>query len=150
MAMTDAAAYGFSAYAAPTLLTALLMLGFGVSVLARRISAVSLTLFSLTLAAAVWLLAFTFMYSARSAATALFWSRMAYLGVPFIAPAVYHFTVEILRITRRRRTVKYMGWLLALIFAVLAAGTDLLVVGVQHFWWGYYPRYSALVAVPFL
>jgi diguanylate cyclase (GGDEF)-like protein/PAS domain S-box-containing protein len=150
MAMTDAAAYGFSAYAVPTLLTAVLMLGFGISVLARRISAVSLTLFALTLAASVWQIAFTFMYCARNEAAALFWARMAYLGVPFIAPSVYHFTVEVLRIGKERRNVKSMGWLLAVIFAVTASASGLLVDRVQHYWWGYYPRYSAVISVPFL
>jgi diguanylate cyclase (GGDEF)-like protein/PAS domain S-box-containing protein len=150
MALTDAAAYGFSAYAVPTLLTAVLMLGFGISVLARRISAVSLTLFSLTLAAAVWQLAFTFMYCAHAASTALFWSHMAYLGVPFIAPSVYHFTIEVLRIAKERRNEKYMGWLLALMFSIMASTSDLLVDRVQHYWWGYYPRYTAIISVPFL
>src|SRR6266550_3637149 len=121
MALTDAASYGFSAYAVPTAVTALLMLGFGASVLARRVSRVSLSFFALTLAAAIWEMAFTLMYCARDASTALFWSRMAYLGVPFIAPAVYHFTVEMLRIARERRNEKYVGWLLALIFAALAS-----------------------------
>src|SRR5437763_9297520 len=150
MALSDAAAYGFSAYAVPTLLTAVLMLGFGVSVLARRVSAISLTLFSLTLAASLWQLAFTFMYCARNASAALFWSRMAYLGVPFIAPSVYHFTIEVLRITKERRNEKYMGWLLALMFSVMATSSGLLVDRVQRYWWGYYPRYSPLISIPFL
>ena len=150
MAMTDAAAYEFSAYAVPTILTAVLMLGFGASVLARRISRISLTFFALTLAAAVWMLAFTAMYCARDAATALFWARIAYLGVPFIAPAIYHFAVEMLHIAKERRNEKYMGWLLALIFSVMATSTDLLVDRVQQYWWGYYPRYSAIISVPFL
>src|SRR5437764_4817174 len=150
MAIIDAAAYGFSAYAVPTLLTAVLMLGFGISVLARRVSPVSLTLFCLTLAASLWQLAFTFMYCARDAAHALFWSRMAYLGVPFIAPSVYHFTVEVLRIAKERRNEKYIGWLLALMFSIMASSSDLLVDRVQRYWWGYYPRYAAIISVPFL
>src|ERR1041385_9028273 len=150
MTMTDPAAYGFSAYAVPTLLTAVLMLGFGISVLARRVSSISLTLFSLTLAAALWQLAFTFMYCARDAAHALFWSRMAYLGVPFIAPSVYHFTIEVLRIGKERRNEKYMGWLLALMFSIMASSSNLLVYRVQRYWWGYYPRYTAILSVPFL
>src|ERR1041385_637590 len=122
MAMTDAAAYGISPYAVPTLLTAVLMLGFGISVLARRVSSVSLTLFSLTVAAGLWQLAFTMMYCSRDVAHALFWSRMAYLGVPFIAPSVYHFTIEVLRIGKERRTEKYVGWALALMFSVMEIG----------------------------
>src|SRR5436309_8808274 len=103
MAMIDAAAYGFSAYAVPTLLTAVLMLGFGISVLARRVSPVSITLFCLTLAASLWQLAFTFMYCARDAAHALFWSRMAYLGVPFISPTCPPLTLATRRSSNERR-----------------------------------------------
>src|ERR1051325_4411963 len=150
MALTDAAAYGFSPYAVPTLLTSVLMLGFGISVLARRVSPISLTLFGLTLAASLWQLAFTFMYCARDAAHALFWSRMAYLGVPFLAPSVYHFTIEVLRIGKERRSEKYMGWLLALMFSIMASSSNLLVDRVQRYWWGYYPRYTAILSVPFL
>ena len=79
------------------------MLVFGTSVLARRMSRVAAAFFSLTAAASVWLIAFTFMYCAKDAATALFWSRAAYLGVPFLAPAIYHFTAEMLRIGKARR-----------------------------------------------
>ncbi len=150
MTLTTAAAYGFSAYAVPAALTALLMLGFGASVLARRVSPISLTLFSMTLACAVWLSAFTMMYASRDAATALFWARMAYLGVPFIAPAIYHFAIEVLRMAKERRNEKYMGWLLALIFSAVASRSDLLVDRVQRYWWGYYPRYSAAMSIPFL
>src|SRR5215831_677982 len=100
------------------------MLGFGISVLARRVSPVSLTLFSLTFAASLWQLAFTLMYCSRDAAHALFWSRMAYLGVPFIAPSVYHFTIEVLRIAKERRNEKCMGWLLAIMFSIMAASSN--------------------------
>ena len=46
MALTDAAAYGFSPFAVPTLVTAALMLVFGASVLARRMSRVARARFS--------------------------------------------------------------------------------------------------------
>jgi len=150
MGLIDSAAYELSAYAVPTLLTAVLMLGFGASVLARRVSRVSLTFFSLTVAAALWQLAFTAMYCSRGAETALFWARMAYLGVPFIAPAVYHFTIEILRIAPQRRNEKTMGWLLAVIFSVMATTSPALVDRVQHYSWGYYARYTTTISVPFL
>ena len=150
MAMTDGTAYGFSPYAVPTALTAVLMLGFGASVIARRVSRISVTFFSLTLAASVWMLAFTLMYSARDATTALLWARLAYLGVPFIAAAVYQFTVESLRIAKDRRAETVLAWALAILFAVMASRTGLLVDRVQRYWWGYYPRYSADISIPFL
>ena len=94
----DSTRYGFSPFAVPPLVTAALMLVFGASVLARRSSRVAGAFFALTAAASVWLVAFTFMYCAKDTATALFWSRVAYFGVPFLAPSIYHFTAEMLRI----------------------------------------------------
>src|SRR5437763_9904411 len=82
----DSTRYGFSPFAMPTLVTAALMLVFGASVLVRRPSRMAGAFFAMTAAASVWLVAFTFMYCARDAETALFWSRVAYFGVPFLAP----------------------------------------------------------------
>jgi diguanylate cyclase (GGDEF)-like protein/PAS domain S-box-containing protein len=141
--------YGVSAFALPTLVTAALMLVFGSSVLARRLSRMAAAFFAMTAAAAVWLVAFTFMYCAKDAATALFWSRAAYLGVPFLAPSIYHFTAEMLRIAKARRSTIVTAWVLAAIFSFLAV-SGVLVERVQRFWWGFYPRYSIAVAPPFL
>ena len=145
----DPSRYGFSPFAVPTLVTAALMLIFGASVLVRRMSRVAGAFFAMTAAASLWLIAFTFMYCAKNADTALFWSRAAYLGVPFLAPAIYHFTVEMLRIGRERRAAIGAAWGMSAVFSAVAV-TGLLVERVQLFWWGYYPRYSPIVAPPFL
>lgn len=126
------------------------MLAFGVHVMARRFSRVSVAFFAMTAAAATWLLAFTMMYSTTDEATALFWARIAYLGVPFIAPAIYQFTIEMLRITQQRRVESIQGWIIATLFSAMAVRSSLLVSHVQKFWWGYYPRYSLTMSVPFL
>jgi len=145
----DTTRYGMSPFAVPTLATAALIFVFGASVLVRRASRVAGAFFAIAVAASVWLVAFTFMYCAKDAVTALFWSRMAYFGVPFLAPSIYHFTAEMLRIAKERRGAILGGWIAAAVFSVLAV-TGVLVERVELFWWGYYPRYSALVAPPFL
>jgi diguanylate cyclase (GGDEF)-like protein/PAS domain S-box-containing protein len=145
----DSTRYGFSPFAVPTLVTAVLMLVFGTSVLARRMSRVAGAFFAMTAAASLWLVAFTFLYCAKDAAVALFWSRAAYLGVPFLAPSIYHFTAEMLRIAKERRWAILAGWMLGSVFSTLAV-TGVLVDRVQLYWWGFYPRYSLLVAPPFL
>jgi len=145
----DSTRYGFSPFAVPTLVTAALMLLFGVSVLARRPSRMAGAFFAMTAASFVWLIAFTLVYSAKDAATALFWSRVAYFGVPFLAPSIYHFTAEMLRIGKERRGAIEAAWALAAVFSFLGV-TGVLVERVQRFWWGYYPRYSLLIAPPFL
>jgi diguanylate cyclase (GGDEF)-like protein/PAS domain S-box-containing protein len=145
----DFSRYGFSPFALPTLITAALMLLFGASVLARRMSRVAGAFFAMTAAASLWLIAFTFMYCAKDAPTALFWARAAYFGVPFLAPAIYHFTAEMLRIAKERRTAIGAAWGMAAVFSAVAI-TGLLVERVQLFWWGFYPRYNVIVAPPFL
>jgi diguanylate cyclase (GGDEF)-like protein/PAS domain S-box-containing protein len=146
----DQTHYAFAAYAVPVAVTTLLMLAFGASVLVRRPSRVTASFFAMTVSASVWLFAFTWMDCARDSATALFWARLAYFGVPFIAATIYHFTTEMLHITRRRRVEVIAGWILATVFSYVGTQTDLLVVRVDRFWFGYYPRYSAATAIPFL
>ena len=123
------------------------MLSLGARVLVRHFSPASGAFFSMTLAASIWLFSFTWMYSTSDPLVALRWARAAYVGVPFIAPAIYHFTVEFLRISRRRRIAVGAAWIGALAFCFVGAGTDLLVTHVQKFWWGFYPRYGSVSAL---
>jgi len=142
--------YSFSPAAFPTAVTSALMLMFGISVIRRRISRLTLAFGALAGCASIWLLAFTFMYSTRDAARALRWSRVAYFGVPLLAPAIYHFTVEMLHIYERRKAAVWFGWALGGFFSAIATSSDLLIPRVHLYWWGYYPLYRGVVAIPFL
>src|SRR5437868_738733 len=126
------------------------MLGFGASVIWRRVSRVTVAFAALAVACSVWMVAFTLMYLTRDASLALLWARASYLGIPMIAGAIYHFTVEMLHIYTRRKWAVRVGWLLAVFFSIVATSTSLLVPRVDRFWWGYYPHYRVAVAIPFL
>jgi diguanylate cyclase (GGDEF)-like protein/PAS domain S-box-containing protein len=143
-------AYVFSAYAVPLALTAVLILAFGTRVLARRITGLSAAFFALTFVVALWMFAFALLYSTRDARVALFWSRIAYLGVPFIAPTLYWFTIELLRVDGRRRSALMVAWIVAAFFSAIAVTTDRLIPFVQQYWWGFYPRYRPSVSALFL
>ena len=144
------AAYAFSPYAIPVACTAVLILAFGAHVLMRRTTSVSSAFATLTVVVAVWMSAFAMMYSTRDASSALRWARRAYLGVPFIAPAIYWFTVEILRIERRRRLAHVAAWSGAAFFSAIAVTTDRLISGVHLYWWGFYPTYTYRFGIPFV
>ena len=150
MSIIDAARYAFSPYAVPTALTSLLALVFGASLLLRRPSRLTAAFFAVAASVAQWLICFTFLYSAVDERVALFWARLAYAGVPLIAPAIYQFTVEVLHIARQRRMHALFGWMIGIIFVTLCVPTPLLVTRVQRFWWGFYPRYGGELTVPFL
>jgi len=49
----------------------------------------------------------------------------------------------------RRKRLIWAGLLLSAFFSAAAIGSDVLVVGVHRYWWGYYPRYGWL-GIPFL
>ena len=144
----DPTNYSFSIFAVPTLITTAAILLLGLSVLIReRISPVSFSFFALTWFVSVWLFAFSCAYLATSEPVAIWWSKFAYLGVPFIAPATYQFTLSMLR--RSNKRLEWFGWLGAGFFAAATLSTDTLVAGVHKFPWGYYTQYGWMGA-PFL
>jgi hypothetical protein len=144
----DLADYAFSAFAVPSFLTTLAILGLGVAVLVREhISLVSVSFFLLTLAVSVWLFSFSCVYLSTNEHTALWWMKVAYLGVPFIASATYQFTVAVLRVYERFKKLAWVGWVGAAMFSALAVGTDALFAETYRYWWGYYPRYGPLGAL---
>lgn len=149
-ALLEPGNYTFSAFAIPTLVTTVAVLCLGAAAILReRASSVSLVFGLLTLSIAVWQLAFTCMYCAVDRGVALWWAKAAYLGVPFIPAAVFHFTVSVLRLHDRFGRLVMNGWLVAAVFAGTIIGTDTLINDLYRYWWGYYPRYGWL-SVPYL
>jgi diguanylate cyclase (GGDEF)-like protein/PAS domain S-box-containing protein len=142
--------YEYTPYALPTAATTLLLLVSGALVFARRPSRLSAAFLGMTSIAAIWQAAFTVMYLSADAPTALLWARLAYVAVPFLAPAVYQFSLEVLRMAERRIVAIVGAWALAAFFSALGLGTDLLISRVEHYWWGYYPRYGLATSIPFL
>jgi diguanylate cyclase (GGDEF)-like protein/PAS domain S-box-containing protein len=150
MSALGSGAFYLSAYALPVAITGVLILAFGGRLLARRVTSVSAAFFTMTFVVAIWMAAFTALYSTDDPVLALLSSRLAYLGVPFIAPAIYWFTVEFLRIERKRRALQVAAWILAGAFSALAVTTDRLIPNVQEYWWGFYPRYRVSTGLAFL
>lgn len=146
----DPAGYRLTLTAVPTLLTAAATLLIALYVLHReRISRVSMAFAVLSVTIATWLFSFSIMYCSQSAWAALWWSKAAYLGVPFIPAAVFHFTVSVLQSYGRHRPKVFAAYGLSLAFAVTIHRTDWLIHEVRLYDWGYYPQYNWLGA-PYL
>ncbi len=135
--------YAFRAFAALPLATAMLVFLLGAVVVVReRASRISILFLALTTAVAVWLFAFSAMYASIDERTALFWARAAFIGIPFIPTAVYHFVVGLARLERKLHAPVRAAWLLSAFFALIILTTDHVVDGVEKYSWGYYPRYA--------
>ncbi len=148
--MFDMANYSYNVYAIPTAIASVAVLFLGLWVLIReRPSPVSISFFLITFVMSIWFFAFTWMYCATSADTALIWAKVAYLGVPFIPAAINHFTAAVLHLYQRRKILVWLSWALSIFFSASIVGTDALISQVHHYWWGYYPEYGWL-SVPYV
>ena len=137
--------YQWNLYAIPVFLTALTILFFGFSVLIReRYSSIGASFFFMTIPAGLWLLSFTAMYLAHDQSVAFWWSKTAYLGVPFIPPTIYYFTVRVLRIYERQKILVWANFLLSAACSWVIIGTDLIIQRLNHYSWGFYPQYEPL------
>src|SRR5689334_16128123 len=90
--------------AVPLFLVAASIFILGVAVMARdRASAPSLAFLSLTGSVSIWLFSIAFMMMSGDERTAMFFAKLAYIGVALIPAAVFHFTVALLDQTHERR-----------------------------------------------
>ncbi|MGA7615508.1 MAG: EAL domain-containing protein [Thermoanaerobaculia bacterium] len=142
--------YFANGFALPTVVTAIAVLLLGSIVFYRERDSGLGPLFSLIcLGVAHWLLSVSLVYSSRFAITALMWSRIAFLSIPLIPAAVYHFAAALIGVSRERRRMVLALWGVAAFFAATMSSTSMFVYGVRRFWWGYYPRLGAS-SIPFL
>lgn len=146
----DSTSYHFAIASVPTFITTIALLLLGIWVIIReRGTKISYSFFLIILSIDLWLFAFSFMYCVNTPEIAFWWAKAAYLGVPFIATTIYHFTVIVLGIYQRRKIIIWASWLLSIFFAITILTSKALINSVYHYWWGYYPRYGWL-STPFL
>ncbi|MGI8586525.1 MAG: diguanylate cyclase [Chloroflexia bacterium] len=143
----NAANYTWSYYALPTICVMAAVLLLGVLALLREgRTLVSVSFFLVTLTIGIWLFCFSALYLANNSVTADRWVHAAYLGVPAIPAAGYQFTVAVLRTYARHRRQVWLIWLLAAVFSAAGIATNTIVMGLYHYWWGFYPLYGPLGA----
>ncbi|MGH9459311.1 MAG: EAL domain-containing protein [Thermoanaerobaculia bacterium] len=142
--------YEITAAGLPNVITAVGIVALGVMFAVRdRFSALSRRFLTLTLAAGNWLFAFAWMYWSVSEATAFFWARVAFLTIPLIPVALYHFTITVHGKLSGREVHVMAAWAIGGLFSLIFVGTDWLISGLYLYSWGYYPRYTE-GTIPFL
>lgn len=146
----DNTPYVFNPLAMQTLVVALGLIVLGIYGLIREQgSQASLVFFILALSIGVWLFAFSWMYSAIDEHLAMWWAKVAYVGIAFIPAAVYHFTALILQDYEKVRKRVLTVWVIGAIFITLILTTDIQFRSLYRYEWGYYPK-SDITSVPFI
>ena len=121
----------------------------GVIFARQRASRVAVLFCAMIVLVGVWFGGFAGMLLASDADVARVWGRIALAAVCLLPAAIYDFTATALRLYSARRLLVRVIWVIAAVFAALAAFTGALVPGVTAHPWGFYP-YAGSATAPFL
>lgn len=135
--------YKFNPYSIPTFFVGIFLVFLGSLVFSRnRKSEINFSFLLVCASSAVWELGYSLIYISQDEATANFWQKFVYMGVPFIAPAMYHLSVAYFNL-RRQKILVVLFYLIGFFFVCLSFTTNLLVKGVHQYFWGYYKQAGA-------
>jgi C4-dicarboxylate-specific signal transduction histidine kinase len=138
----------FNIYAIPNLLTAIFLFVLGFFVFFRNPKIKSNAIFFLLcFSGSIWHFGFFMVFSSVNIQTAMYWNRFVYLGVPFITPLMYHFSISFLKLKKQIRYA-YLFYSIALAF-VLFSRSPHFITGMHLFFWGYYKKAGPLY-LPFM
>lgn len=130
-----------NAHALPMLLMGITTLVLGFLVYrSNRQSAAHRHFLTLCASIALWLSATSIGLCATMPETALTWFKIDNVGVMYISVAFYAFSVEFLQLHRPRSI--WLGYGLSTLLAIAVLLRQDFIVGVRHYWWGYFPQWG--------
>jgi hypothetical protein len=142
--------YNFTVFALAVFLTSWIILAVGIITLIReKASRESVFFFLVTLSVFLWLFFNSFMYVSPNEETAIWWDKLACLGLPFIPTALFQFTIFALRTYPSQQQKAWMGWILSSFFSLWALTSDNFIPGATLYPWGYFTYYG-WPGIPFL
>jgi len=130
--------YYFNFFAIPPLVASIFLFILAFLVLLRNPrEKINRSYFYMNFSAFIWQLGYFFVYISRTEELADFWQRIVYLGVPFLAPTMYHFSINFFK---NKNGYKFIipYYIFAMIFSLLSVTTNFLIIGVKKYFWGYY------------
>jgi hypothetical protein len=131
-------------YALPLFATSLACAAFGTLVLMRGSgNALTRRFWQLAMSVALWCFGYGMLYTSVSEAPALFWARVAFVGVVFIPSSTYHFVNEFLG---NDRASFLPGFYILSVSFLLSLWTPYFFEGAYKFFWGFYPKAGPLYA----
>jgi len=133
--------YKSNPHAFPLLIIGLLMFVSGIFVFQKRpFASVNRAFFLICLSVTCWLIATGLGYLSIEPSLAKFWFKLDNFGVMFISVTVFHFVCSFLQVNRK--TAIKLGYLVASLFGLTAIFTDMFVIDVRKYYWGYFPRWN--------
>ncbi|MCG8335697.1 MAG: EAL domain-containing protein [Proteobacteria bacterium] len=141
--------YRFGLLSQAILTVCLLVFCLGVLILVmERISKVGALYFLCTTAVTIWLFGESMIIASLNNEVAFWWSKVMSAGTIFIPAALYHFSVSILRLNRKKRPFVLSNWGLTVFFLLTMVFTDIYLNDVHQYPWGKFLNLTP-VAIPF-
>jgi diguanylate cyclase (GGDEF)-like protein/PAS domain S-box-containing protein len=141
--MFDSSNYSLSFYSLPLLVVGGLGVIYALAIFSREgASTVGRAFLLMVLVTDTWLLSFAAIYSTNNAAVAFFWVRVEHIGVMSIPAAVLLFTAAVTGRLRTLWPVVLAAAAISVISYAVVFSTDWFIVGMHHYYWGYYPIYG--------
>lgn len=129
-------------YSIPLFITSIGVAAFGAFVFFRNLANPLNRLFGVSAASvAIWSFGYGLLYSTPDPSKALFFARLAYLGVVFIPTTFCHFVINFLKEDRKR--FLQVCYSLSIIF-LFVSRFDVFLKGVYETRWGWYPEAGPL------
>ncbi|OHA12958.1 MAG: hypothetical protein A2909_01105 [Candidatus Tagabacteria bacterium RIFCSPLOWO2_01_FULL_39_11] len=124
-------------YSLPPLITSIFVLILGIFVLLNnKKSELNIVYFFMNFAVFLWHFGYFLMYISSNEEMARTAQRIVYIGVPFIAAVLYHFSVVFAQLKSQKKLVIF-PYIFSAIFSYYAVATDSLLTVSRRFW-GYH------------
>ena len=142
--------FHWNLFALPWALVAIALFALAAVIFSRqRASRVAVLFCGMIVMVAVWFGAFSFMFSAGTAAVAEPFARVGIAAVCLLPAAIYDFTATALRLYSSRRLLITSAWVAGFAFCITALFTRGFVGTLVRHEWGFYPSAGPL-AIPFV
>ena len=136
--------FWLNGYALPVGVIGLLMFltGFFIYLQNRR-SPVNFSFFLICICGIFWLVGIAAVYAAKDPGVALLiYRRVSFLGVAFISPCIYFFSVLWLGLYKRQRWLVWIFFAAGGAFYLTGLFSAASFPGIYRYFWGYYPQYG--------
>ncbi|NND59718.1 MAG: PAS domain-containing protein, partial [Gammaproteobacteria bacterium] len=137
-----------SIYALPAAVAIATIVGVGaMTILREGHSRATLPFIAIMIAMLLWMTGGLMMYLSANAETADFWIRFGSIGLVYTPTAALFFTIML--IDRAKQTFPWLvgSVVLSTVFLLTAWLSPLHISGIDHYVWGYYPRYGVIGAL---
>ncbi|MBN1959746.1 MAG: EAL domain-containing protein [Deltaproteobacteria bacterium] len=146
--LLDLSNYSLGFLSLQTLFTSIIVSILGIiALIHERFSRIGMVFFGITQSIALWLFAYSWIYSSPNIQFASAWAKVGHFGIVMISPACYHFATLVNNKVKRRFRDVPVVWLVSFVPLIFLFFTDIFERSIQSTQWGYYPFYEAEVYI---